>query len=198
MDSLLHKELPPRDADKDSKSKFYKIYRWESAAAVWTSRLTEGRRQGLVCTGCSLIQPTGGTDTSSCSSHHSKFFVQRKCLISGRLSLFSRQSWLSKKTVAMITGGSRCCSSLREPVESAESLADEVDESSASISPVPQVWRSVLRERQKQTDVIIRCFTFFTESRGLKWNSSYITTDFYHITARTMFPRHCGHEQQAK
>lgn len=109
-DSLLHKELTPEMLTKTAKANFTKYtgrkVTVSLSTAVWTSRLTDWQadRQGLVCTGCTLIQPTGGTDTSSCSSHHSKFFVQRKCLISGclspvqwrvKVSLFSRQSYVS-------------------------------------------------------------------------------------------------------
>lgn len=88
--------------------------------------------------------------------------------------------WLSPecKKVARVTGGCRwdgCLSlslSLREPVESAESLGDEVEESPAGVSPVLPVRHSLLWEKDgemlvqmKQTRWIIQCLTFLGEPR---------------------------------
>lgn len=81
---LLHKE-PPRcwQRQKVDFTKYTSRKMTVSpSAAVCTSRLTDGQtvgqtdRQGPVSTGSTLIQPTGGTDTSSCWSHPPKIFVQ--------------------------------------------------------------------------------------------------------------------------
>lgn len=61
------------------------------------------------------------------------------------------KSWMYK--VAMVTGGHgwhALSPSLCEPVESAQSLGNEVEESSTSVSPVLPVGGSVLRERRQK------------------------------------------------
>lgn len=130
----------------------------------WQTDCQADRQAGSSCTGCMLIQPTGGTDISSCSSHPSKFFVQGNVWFQDALVLCSDQSKLfclivsptangqvlNAKKVAMVTSGCRWGGYLREPVQSAESLGDEVEESSAGVSPVPPVWRSILWETETE------------------------------------------------
>lgn len=48
--------------------------------------------------------------------------------------------------------GCRCANSLRQPVQRAEGLRDEGQESSARVSPVLPVWDRVLQERKRERD----------------------------------------------
>lgn len=135
------------------------------SAVVCTSRLTNRETvrqtdsQGPLCTG-----DTGGTDTSGCCSHpHKQFkssvsfqapFIPQlqvdSCAATSRGGRIqwppSGGQWSSPhmSKAAMITAGRRRDGSLCEPVESAESLGNEVKESSAGVSPVLPVGDSML------------------------------------------------------
>ena len=156
----------PRDVDKDREWKWIlqniQVGKWPSAhqlqsvPADWQTDRPSGRqtdRQVPVSTGdTTLIQPTGGATTSSCWSH--KLFVQanvwflatliHQCINQSLCFLFAQ--WPSPE-VAMVT---RCDGTLREPVQSAESLGDEVQESSAGVSPVLPVGGAVLWDRERE------------------------------------------------
>lgn len=158
----------PRDVDKDRERKWIlqniQVAKWPSAhqlqsvPADWqTDRQTvrQTDRQVPVSTGnTTLIQPTGGATASSCWSH--KLFVQaivwfqatliRQCINQSLCFLFAQWPSPECKKVAVVT---RCDGALREPVQSAEGLGDEVQESSAGVSPVLPVGGTVLWDRER-------------------------------------------------
>ncbi len=99
----------------------------------------------------------------------SQILCSSKCLISGRVNppgsngqqcsnqpLTSHSPTVSDQVLNVRSRhgnrGCRCDGSLREPVEGAESLGDEVEESSAGVSPVLPVGGLVLRHRDRELD----------------------------------------------
>lgn len=152
------KERPPVMLTKTEKTcAFYKIYRSESDHLSISCSLYQ---QTNWRTGCQAGGPSGPSFNRFILWFRAKLILQvqkgHQCsnqswwfCSAATVQQSSDQwsvvkSWKSKST--MVTGGCRCDGSLCEPVESAEGLGDEVEESSAGVSPVLPVGDSMLWE----------------------------------------------------
>lgn len=107
-----------------------------------------------LCTLCTVIQPTGANQFLQLPVSFFQILCSSKCMISGhrgpvqhpvKVILFNGHSPTANGKVLK---GRHACdfrwgSDLCQSVESAESLGDEVEESSAGVSPVLPLWRSM-------------------------------------------------------
>lgn len=132
------KNRPPLSEKPKKLVRFYKMYKFENSACHGPNQQTRAGGQTCFC--------------PQVSAHKREERTPLRCWLSVRITWIQtvsviRSAAAQQRGQSRRHSGCRWADSLRQPVERAEGLRDEGQESPARIPPVLPVWGGVLQER---------------------------------------------------